>query len=673
MFIDLCYLSYGCDLSKMGAYALGSHGLFMFATLYGLSKGITSKRSAREGSVSGPSPMTVLLFLGVVGYRILVPWWGHPWPTGDEALQGFLGIHLAEHWEWRYFYTVGQHPPLSIWIYTAFLGKFIPVRLFLAASAALVSVATFLVWTFVIRRLLPKQGAGWFGFLMAFGFWPVYAGEFYLQMVPFFEGVVLWMAVLCLTAQGMKRKRWAALGWGTATGLGFFTYASWVGVAIASILFFLWAYKKNKDFRSALLYFISLAITIGPFLYFAVREGFGAHWIEIALTSPNFSIQQKLSNVVSYWTALWFGALVKNASNAPAWGGFLNPILGLAFFRGILGVFKGKDVRERVLLVLFVWCLAPGMATSDYPGLYRIVQAMPWALIIVVLGLVAFYREWTKLRWGPLVFSLFLVLSMGLDAFHLARANNFDSGLRRGPSSPDQRVNQEAFLALQRKSVEEGPGLIFSDFLLLSRNHSLTVETYPFNAALNPKLDPPQAHWAALIVNRHLEDALSKRLPQVQWLPLPSGQVEEDGGLVLGLVPLGPKEPAFLGKWLQAHRFFHERQFEAECILNDPEIYQKAAHALERGYPLMAGDPFLESLYGEWVAQYHFKEGLGPNLQALHRAIRKGYPTANLYWKYGNFLYLVGQKAKAQEAYSMAVRSRPNYTDAQLILDQIRK
>lgn len=672
LLLDFFYLSYADGFSEKGFLFWACQGVGIFACLFLVSRRIDPLALGPGSKPVVPCRSIWFFLVMACGWRIVVPFWGHPWPTGDEALQAFLGIHLSQHWEWRYFYTVGQHPPLSVWICSSFLNCFPSVHFFFAGCAAAASILTLWVWVAATRRFLPKGAAWLFGILMVFSFWPVYAGEFYLQMVPLFEGMVLWTAGHWSRTRGVVGRRWMALAWGLATGLGFFTYSSWIVVAIASIMAFLWLLRKEKDGPSYFLFFAALGTAMTPFLVSAFREGFGRHLEDIALTNGVFSPEQKWMNLLSYWTALFGGVLVPNGSNGPVWGGFLNPILGVAFLRGSLGLWKGRhDLRAAGLLALMVWCMVPGLATADYPGFYRIVQVMPWIMAVAALGLWELSRELGS-KTGRVVLPVLLALSVGLDTVHLVKANGLDTSLQPRPDTPTQTVNREAFRILRTKSLQEGPGLIFSDLLLLSRNHSLSVETYPFNAALNPRFDPAQAHWAALLVNRHLEGPLSKRFRKVQWIPLSGGTMEEDGGLSLGLVPVEGSQFASFEPWLVAHRFFHERQFEAENILNDPMLYQKACADLSLGYPLMKGDPFLESVYGEWVAQYHFAKGLDPNLAALHRALEKGYPTANLYLKYGNFLFLSGRKAEAMKAYSLAVQSRPNYTDAQAILDYLR-
>jgi hypothetical protein len=675
LFLDFSYLSYFCDLSNQSLAFFVFQSLLLTGLLFVLFRETPACSLRPEGPIFVSDRIFGGLLLAGCGWRTLASFWGHPWPTGDEALQAFLGLHLSNHWEWRYFYTVGQHPPLSIWISAFLLSWFPSAHFFFGSCSALVGLLTLWVWTTSIRKFLPRDLGVMFGALMALSFWPVFSGEFYLQMVPLFEGMVLWAAGQYFERTDRIQKRWMAFIWGTLTGLGFFTYSSWVAVALASLLFFLLSFKKEKDVSSVFFYFVPFALTSAPFFYFAVQERFGAHLFEIALTNSTFSFAQKGENLVSYWTSLWWGPLSRNASNGPVWGGFLNPILGVFFFRGLLGLWKNfRDPLSWGLSSILVWSMVPGMITADYPSLYRIIQVMPWVLIVASLGLWAFYREWSKFSWGrPLVAAL-LFFSILLDGVHWAKANGLSwPSFRSSSEDPTQAQNQRIYRDLQERALAQGPGLIFCDFLLLSRNHSLSVETYPFNAALNPRRDPQKARWAALIVNRHQEGPLSKRFPLIQWIPLPSGQPEEDGGLSLGFLPLDPSVRPLIDPWVKAHRFFHERQFEAESILNDPVLYQKAAQDLVLGYPLMEGDPFLESLYGPWIAQYHFRDGLGPNLQALRRALEKGYPTADLFLKYGNFLYLNGQKAEALKAYSLAAKTQPNYTNAQDILDYLQK
>jgi hypothetical protein len=78
----------------------------------------------------------------------------------------------------------------------------------------------------------------------------------------------------------------------------------------------------------------------------------------------------------------------------------------------------------------------------------------------------------------------------------------------------------------------------------------------------------------------------------------------------------------------------------------------------------MQGDPFLESCFGEWMAQYHWGDDYGMNARIMERTITHGYPCAHFYYKLGEFLYLDDRYAEARSAFQKALRCMPNHTQA---------
>ena len=75
------------------------------------------------------------------------------------------------------------------------------------------------------------------------------------------------------------------------------------------------------------------------------------------------------------------------------------------------------------------------------------------------------------------------------------------------------------------------------------------------------------------------------------------------------------------------------------------------------------------------MAQYTMGHNLEGNIQTLKWAIEKGYPTANLYFKLGNFYFQDHQFNEARQAYLMAEGCHPNYTNANGVLhymDQLK-
>jgi hypothetical protein len=188
------------------------------------------------------------------------------------------------------------------------------------------------------------------------------------------------------------------------------------------------------------------------------------------------------------------------------------------------------------------------------------------------------------------------------------------------------------------------------------------VTTYHFNAANQPNLVRSAVRWAAVVTNIHYSFFLVKRFPGSQWFPI-THRPSEDGGSAVGIIPVTKENRVTLEKWLNAHRYFHELNVQAENMMNNPESYKNALRKLPEGYPSMEGDPFLESCFGEWIAQYHEGPDYSRNIKVIQRAIQKGYPSANLYYKLGNFFLLNHQNQEARKSYLMAVHAKPNYTN----------
>ncbi len=100
------------------------------------------------------------------------------WPTGDEALHGFLAVSLLKSWNWQFFYTVGEHPPLLIWMLALLFDVFKSSFAALWFLPAIFSIVTIPVGYLCAREFLSKSASALFCFFLAFSFWPVYFGLF---------------------------------------------------------------------------------------------------------------------------------------------------------------------------------------------------------------------------------------------------------------------------------------------------------------------------------------------------------------------------------------------------------------------------------------------------------------------------------------------------------------
>jgi len=258
---------------------------------------------------------------------------------------------------------------------------------------------------------------------------------------------------------------------------------------------------------------------------------------------------------------------------------------------------------------------------------------------------------------------LFLV-SFGLDMNHLWKPVKDAGFADLGLSEEVRQDNVKAYRLLVSAKDQLGPGLIFTDFLLASHNNSLSVMTYGFNAAMNPKLDPDKARWAGVIINVNYQPFLAARFPRSRWSWISEDGSETDGGLTVGLIPLNDQDRPVFRTWLRAHDVFHRLNVEWIEILNRKDLNLQAEANLAGYDAQMAADPFLESCFDEWKSQYHYAGTLEKNIEALRRAVREGYPAAHLYFKLGYFLYVDHRVPEARAAFEQALRKKPNYTDA---------
>lgn len=636
----------------------------------------TRGKEAYGGEILAP-PRPWLVGAGVaaiLGLRFFDLTTFRPWPSGDEALQGYFAIDLIRQWDWRFFYTTGQHPPLLIWILTFFFRAFQSPFFNLWFPPAAFSAAFVFTAYAAARKAFSGSFSMLFACLLGFSFWPLYFGRNCVQgmLVPFFEAVGFYLLACLWKSKEGPRKNLLAAVLGAWTGLGSLTYTSWFIVLVVFV--FLVGGEgirgRKANLKPFFIFGIFLLLGLSPWVLAAVREQFGGYAFGASLLSGFFNWKDQLGTSLSYVTSLFWGPVKGPAGYGPLWGGLLNPVLASCFALGLLEMVRyWKKPAIQATALVFLLFLAPGLLSADHVEIFRIIQDLPFLLLITALGL---SRLLGTLRFSrrPIALALLLGLSFGLDFHHLLKARG--DALISLPGRPPlvQDENYWAYLKLKPVAQAQGPGWIFTDFILLSRDHTLAVATYPFNAAENPGLADRAPAWAAILSNVHYASFLAKRFPGSQWYPVtptPSG----DGGMVVGIIPVTAQNRERFKGWLKVGGYFHGLGVEAENMMNNPGRYRAALLELPKGYGLVSGDPFLESCFGEWAAQYHYGLRYDGNIRCLQRALQKGYPSANLYYKLGGFYWMNRQLKEARGAYRMAARSVPNYTNAREVLDYL--
>src|ERR1019366_6219922 len=165
-------------------------------------------------------------------------------------------------------------------------------------------------------------------------------------------------------------------------------------------------------------------------------------------------------------------------------------------------------------------------------------------------------------------------------------------------------------------------------------NTTLSVITYPFNAARNPRLDASQVKWAALFINVNYRPYLQKRFPDSRWEWVAEDLNVNDGGYAVVIIPITTENRGVIDQWAKVHSLMQETNllWYSQSRLNWPAIFQ----SLQNAYPLSQTDPFLESIYWEKMAAYYYKKvDFKDCINAYLQAINRGYPTAGLCFKLG--------------------------------------
>ena len=586
------------------------------------------------------------------------------WPGGDEALNGFLAIDLARKWRWDFFYTCGQLPPLLTWGMSLLFKVSDSYRLGLWLIPLLVSSLTVLVAYWAFRFLLNDNLSFLSGCLVSFSFWPVYQEGFCHQgiFIPLWEIFLLFIFGFYLRNSHKGKKKWLVLALGLTTGMGSFTFTSWPVVAVGVLLAFFFALESplKPNFRQKLIFLAGFFLATTPFCFAIFKNGYGAHILGSSSLTQWYGSAHQWMTRMDYLSTIFWGSFQGGTSYGPVWGGMLNPLLSSFFWVGAAEVLRHRKTALWFGLSLAL-ALLPGLLSADYVEMFRIIQVMPLVLLVAAIGfqpLLLTFRE--KQRAAFLV--LFLCGSFGLDFHHLSLAfSSFEMEKSEKSMKISSNENFNAFQILEKTNRSKGPGLIFTDFLPLSYGHLLGVTTYSFNALTNTRISYSSATWSGIVTNYNYQPFLADEFPKAQWYWAGKDFDSLGGGLMVGIIPLNGENQALFGHLARAHKFFHQLSVESEIDFYNKAVYQQSIQNLDSGYPLVENDRFLESCYGEWVAQYFFGPSYSENIAALQRAIQKGYPAAHLYQRLSDILAGQGRPAESEKAHIKALQAAPHF------------
>jgi hypothetical protein len=587
------------------------------------------------------------------------------WPAPDDGYDAFTSLELSNKWEWYFHFARSQTPPLFNWSSTLFFKFLMPSLFSIRLFAFLLSILTPVLGYFATRHFFSKSVFVLCFLFFSFGFWPLYSSRFFMALpLPILPFEIMAFGALGMFLNSTSPKSLSANGWwlGTVIGLGFWLVIQWPVAAFMIFVAVLYKFKKKA--------FLSLGLWL-PFLLLCVSfwavswvSGNGEHAKLLLQLPSQGEWLGRLNDSFSNWTALFWGCDTQN-SYGPVWGGMLDPVCGSLFFIGFFELVRHwKFPLVLWVLTAFLAFMAPGLATVAF-DIFRDSLVLPLLLLICALGFQSLLTHVPIKRRLFCTAAIFLIVAP-LDFTHLLKTF----------SPAAAQTNGRAFLLLDKMRKHSGPGLIFLDLEPNTEDPRLAVAVYPFNASQNPKLDPSQCRWAAVIENVNYESFLAGRFPDGRWIPIGPDSFWNEGSLMLGIIPVEASNRAGLAQWLEMDRQLHgiTRQIHFD---NDGSRQETILKQLLEKEVFARGDPFLESAFYEHVLFYERKRARMPELLGwIQAAIKKGYPLPHLLVPDGIYLLTLGKNQAARAAFEKALQAPFNMTNAAenlQIMDAVEK
>ncbi|HUO57035.1 MAG TPA: hypothetical protein VMV05_02560 [bacterium] len=665
-------LSYGSLLLQTQLW-LGLFGIGLPALLYLKSfSGVPLERSRVPGSI-GLSPwLGGIAFLFAVLLRFYRLTDLSLWPNQDDGNYAFDGVELARKWDTVFFYSAGEVPPLFRWL-EGFYFKAVPPSLFtLWFLPAILSVATVPVGYWAARQYFSKSFSLVCLVLLATGFWPAYLGRFCMEKVflLFWEFLALGLLGKFLKTPGVDR----AVALGAAVAGGFYVFAPpWSAVALAIALAVAgWSLRDRRARQRPLGAFLfGLALVFAPFIYEAILQGYGVHIRTLWEGGAGFSPFGRLNLGFHYLREIFFGNDLDGFVYGPFWGGLLNPLRGAACLLGAVEIVRNRRSPAAVWwLGAFLLFLIPGIASHDVE-MMRVLTVIPLLVVATAMGFTVLADGFKPALAKSLLLGLLLV-SAGLDFYHLAVPY---AAFWRSPQAFVHSLKSEesynAYKILSAKAAQEGPGLLFFDFVPVPLDQTLFIACEPFDAASNPVLKNRPAAWMAFVTNVNYRPFLEKRFPMAQWIQLGTQKMPWDGELMLGILPIDASARAAADLWLKCQPSFHEVTKQL-VRLPEGKSREKILENFSREQVVMGGDPFLLSVSGEILYFNHSADGkFQESLVDLGGIMDKGYPAAHLFNELGGLLYYMKDINGAKKAFLKAVQLGGSHTLARENLGQL--
>ena len=590
------------------------------------------------------------------------------WPNYDDGLWGFFAVNFMHHWDWSLFYQDNSYPSTYAWGLGALFKVLGPSLFTLWLYPALLSILVVPMGYAAARRVFSKSFSFLTVLFLGLGFWPLFVGRFGNQQILtlLWECVWLW-ALGGFWKAGARRNRgpWEAVGLGVVTALGFYIYISWVAVAFFTFATVAALALGARPFqaRSTLLFLAAFGLALAPLVGAGLVHNYARIVHDIGSLHGGVPFSDRLLTAGGYVSSLFWQMPPGHFSYQPAWGGLLDPVLGALFLLGLWVLLRAwREPLCLWLLGALVLFFVPGTLTHDVEP-FRNLPLIPFLGVVCCAGAALLLQSLPRPRRGLYLSALVLAFA-GLDFYHLAvRYHRLWDQVStwKGYAKPLERYR--AYQRLESLRLEEGPGLIYSNFMPGLCDQTLSVADHAFNAAENPDLDFHQAKWCAVLANANYKPFLERRFPQGRAFFLSDGLDAQDGGEMLWVMPVTVGDAVDLSRWQAANQAFCCFPGRYYGILRDN---------LASAYPAYRTDPFLESCYWEKLADLDLHVGLFQDVQKpmedLEEGLKKGYGAAQIYQRLAAFHLIRSEKKQAEEALRKALKAPLDLTTSREML-----
>ncbi len=592
--------------------------LIIFPFLYGLKQiSDNEKQKDWDWSISFPplSSWSILLlvflafFLRFYRLTSIVTW-----PSFDEAMFGYLAQDLSKGWHFKFFYGIGQIPPMFIWFLAAIFKVFGISLSSLWLAPAILSAATLPLVFFTALKFFGRSTAYFLVFLWSFSFWPLYEGRYCVQYALYMFWIWLTLLILGIFIRATSQLSLfgSIIALSVATGLGFYVSTGWPLVALAITSSLLYFTKTRIKF---FITYSSITSILGlPLVVLFFRKEYGLYIHNLWAFDKGGDLSSHFSNSYLYLSGLFWGIPKEYmvSSYGPAWGGMLNCILGAFFFVGLMCLFRNINRTWAKFCVAFLPLLfIPAFLTKDLE-FFRVFQILPLLFFVIFLGFQHLLNN-SPTRKKQIAILVCLALSVSLDVYHLYGPCVKTAMSESAWPYKDNRRYQ-SFHILNNIQRAAGPGLIFDKFQSIIQtgmtqkysDQSLSIAAYSFNALDNHSISMKDVRWVAVICDAPYQTYLTKIFPDGIWYPVSSTPDNWDQTAMLEIIPYSKKYRNIFNYWIAADQGY--RQVVKEMLDHvDGQSNEPIYRSLFKMYPLVQGNPFLEAGFWNKIARFNLR------------------------------------------------------------------